>query len=126
VIAVRDQLPLFGDAEIVVVTFAAAERLTAHRRHLGVPFTIVTDTERELYALLGAGRAPTRDVWSLGTLRMYARLIRRGRRLRRPTEDTHQLGADSVVGRDGRLAYLSLPASPDRRPPVSELVAALD
>ena len=57
---------------------------------------------------------------------MYARLIRAGRRLRRPTEDIHQLGADAVVGRDGTLRYLSLPSTPDARPPISDLIAALD
>jgi peroxiredoxin len=126
VIAVRDRLAEFGDALVVVVTFAAPERLASYREHLGVTFPIVADVERRLYALLGAERASTRQVWSLGTLRMYAQLLRRGRRLRVPTEDVTQLGADAVVSRDGRLRYLSLPATPDARPPVAELIAALD
>ncbi len=121
-----EQRDRFADAEIVVVTFTEPSRLDAHRTHLGVPFTFVTDTTRELYALLGAERGGRRQVWSIGTLRMYARLMRSGRRLRRPTEDIYQLGADAVVGRDGTLRYVSLPASPDARPPVSDLVAALD
>ena len=125
-IAVRDHLAQFGDANVVVVTFAAPERLAAHRDHLQIPFTIVTDTDRHLYGLLGAERGSNRQVWSLGTLRMYGRLLRRGRRLQRPTEDIHQLGADAVIGRDGRLRFLSLPSTPDARPPVSALIAALD
>lgn len=125
-IAVRDHLDRFGDAEIVVVTFTAPERLAAHRAHLRAPFRFVTDPDRELYRLLGAERGTHRAVWSPGTLRMYARLLRSGRRLQRPTEDVNQLGADAVVGRDGRLRYLSLPTNPDRRPPVDELIAALD
>ncbi len=125
-LAVRDHLDGFDDAEIVVVTFAAPERLAGHRAHLAIPFTIVTDIDRRLYTLLGAERGTRRQVWSIGTLRMYARLLRSGRRLSRPTEDINQLGADAVIGRDGRLRYLSLPASPDARPPVSDLVAALD
>lgn len=125
-LAVRDHFDRFDDAEIVVVTFAAPERLAAHREHLAVPFTIVTDTDRRLYTLLGAERGTRRQVWSIGTLKMYARLLRSGRRLARPTEDINQLGADAVIGRDGRLRYLSLPSTPDARPPVSELIAALD
>ena len=125
-IAVRDRLDQFGDATVVVVTFAAPDRLAAHREHLQIPFTIVTDTDRSLYRLLGAERGSNRQVWSLGTLRMYGRLLRRGRRLQRPTEDIHQLGADAVIGRDGRLRFLSLPSTPDARPPVSALIAALD
>lgn len=125
-IAVRDHLDQFADAEIVVVTFAAPARLAAHRDHLAVPFAIVTDTDRQVYTLLGAERGTRRQVWSIGTLKMYARLLRNGRRLTRPTEDINQLGADAVIGRDGRLLYLSLPSTPDARPPVSELIAALD
>ena len=125
-IAVRDHLDQFGDATIAVVTFADPARLAAYRDHLDVPFPIVADVDRRLYRLLGAERGTTRQVWSLGTIRMYARLLRRGRRLRRPTEDIHQLGADAVIGRDGAVRYLSLPASPDSRPPISELIEALD
>ena len=125
-IAVRDHLDQFGDATVVVVTFAAPERLVAHRDHLAIPFTVVTDVDRRLYQLLGAERGSNRQIWSLGVLRMYACLLRQGRRRGKPTEDIHQLGADAVVGRDGRLRYLSLPSTPDARPPVSDLIAALD
>ena len=122
----RDHLDQFGDATVAVVTFATAERLAAYRQHLRLPFDVVADTERALYRLLGAERGSNRQVWSAGTLRMYARLIRTGRRLRIPTEDIHQLGADAVVGRDGTLRYLSLPSTPDARPPIGHLIAALD
>jgi len=126
VIAVRDHLDQFGDASIAVVTFAAPERLLAYRQHLSLPFDVVADVDRELYRLLGAERGTHRQVWSAGTIRMYARLMRAGRRLGRPTEDIRQLGADAVVGRDGTLRYLTLPSTPDARPPISELIAALD
>ena len=110
-----------GRANIVVVTFAAPERLAAYRAHLELPFDVVADTDRTLYRLLGAERGTIRQVWSLGTIRMYARLVRAGRRLHRPTEDIHQLGADAVVGRDGALRFVWLPSthcspgSPPRR-----------
>jgi hypothetical protein len=126
VIAVREHFDQFGDANIAVVTFAAPERLAAYRTLLELPFHVVADTDRTLYRLLGAGRGTNRQVWSIGTIRMHARLIRAGRRLHRPTEDIHQLGADAVVGRDGTLRYLSLPSTPDARPPISDLTAALD
>ena len=125
-IAVRDHLDQFRDARIAIVTFATPERLAAYRRHLRLPFDVVTDLNRSVYGLLGAERGRGRQVWSSGTIRMYARLIRAGRRLRRPTEDVRQLGADAVIGRDGTLRYLSLPSTPDARPPISDLIAALD
>jgi len=123
---VRDHLDEFGDASIAVVTFAAWERLAAYRDHLHLSFDVVADVDRILYRMLGAGRGTNRQVWSLGTIRTYARLLRAGRRLHRPTEDIRQLGADAVIGRDGSLRYLSLPSAPDKRPPIEELIAALD
>ena len=123
-IAVRDRLDDFTGATVVVVTFTEPARLAAYREHLQLPFPVVTDVDRTLYGLLGAERGTTRQVWSAGTLRMYARLLRQRRRLRRPTEDINQLGADAVFDAMGRLVYLSLPTSPDARPPVQELVDA--
>lgn len=122
----RDHLDRFGDATVAVVTFAAPERLGAYRAHLALPFDVVADPERTLYRVLGAERGARRQVWSPGTLALYGRLLRAGRRLHRPTEDVRQLGADVVVGRDGRVRYLALPTSPDARPPIEELITALD
>ena len=122
----RDHLDQFGDARIAVVTFAAPERLAAYRDHLHLSFDVVADVDRILYRMLGAERGTNRQVWSLGTIRAYARLLRAGRRLHRPTEDIHQLGADAVIGRDGSLRYLSLPSTPDKRPRIEELIVALD
>ncbi|MGD9701209.1 MAG: AhpC/TSA family protein [Acidimicrobiia bacterium] len=125
----RDHQAELGDALLVVVTFAdAPARLAAYRRHLGLEAAdvpLLADTERSVYRLLGAGRGSLRQVWSPGTLAMYVRLVRRGRRLRRPEEDTRQLGADAVVDRSGRLHRVWLPSGPDQRPPVSEIVDAV-
>ena len=91
-----------------------------------IPFALLSDPDRRLYRLLGAQEARFRDLWSLGTLRLHVRLVGAGRRLRRPTEDIAQLGADAVIGRDGRLRYLARPTSPDVRPAIDELIAARD
>lgn len=56
---------------------------------------------------------------------MYAGLLRRGRTLRRPTQDTRQLGGDFVIDSRGRLAVGFRPASPDDRPSVDSLVDAV-
>lgn len=125
-LAVREHLGQLGDSLPVVVTFTDdPARLTAYREHLGLDFPVVADVDRTLYRRLGVGRGSLRRVWSLGTLRMYGGLILRGRRLRRPTEDTRQLGADVVVDRDGRIAKLWIADGPDDRPDVREIVAAV-
>ena len=125
-IAVRDHLDEFGDAFPIVITFTDDPmRLAAYRAHLDIQFPVVADVDRVLYRVLGAGRGSLRRVWSPGTLVMYARLLRRGRQLHRPMEDTRQLGADAVIDRDGRLHRLWLPPSPDARPHVEEIIDAL-
>jgi hypothetical protein len=64
-------------------------------------------------------------VWNPGTLALYGRLVVRGRRIRRPRDDTRQLGADAVVDADGRLRHVWLPPNPDARPSLTELAEAV-
>ncbi len=122
----RDQRHRLADALPVVITFADdPARLAAYRSHLEVDFPVLADVDRALYRTFGAGRGSLRRVWSLGTLALYARLLRRGRRLSAPTEDTRQLGADAVIDRDGRLHRVWLPEGPDARPHIDEIVGAV-
>ena len=118
----RDHLDRFGEVQPVVVSFNDdVDRLAAYREHLEVDFPFVSDPERQLYQALAAELGRLRDVWSLGTLRMYARLLVRGMRLRVPVEDTRQLGADAVVDRAGRVVHVWLPDGPDHRPTIDEI-----
>lgn len=125
-IAVRDHRQHLGDAHIAIVTFTGdPASATAYRQHLGldeIDVPVLVDPDRAMYRAFGASRGSLRRVWSPGTLAMYARLLRRGRRLQRSDEDTRQLGADVVVDRAGRVHRLWLPDGPDRRPPVGELI----
>lgn len=110
----------------VVVTFADdVGRLAAYRDELGIAFPIIADPDRSLYRAVGARKGLLRRVWSPGTIALYGRLLLEGRRLRRPTEDTRQLGADLLIDADGRLRSVWLPAGPDLRPDIGELVAAV-
>ena len=121
----RDRLDELGDAEVVVVTFTRQRNLAGYRRRFVDPLTVVSDEERRVYRAYGLGRGPWWRVYGVATLRRYVELLRRGRRLERPTEDTLQLGGDVVVDREGRLAYVHRSRRPDDRPDVDELVAAV-
>lgn len=126
-IAVRDHLDQMPGVVPVVVTFTDdVGRLAAYRQHLGIEFPVLADPDRSLYGAVGAGRGSLRRVWSPGTIVLYARLLRQGRRLRLPTENTRQLGADLFIDGDGRLGRVWLPAGPDLRPSVDEFVAAVN
>jgi peroxiredoxin len=124
VVAVRDRLAEFANTQVAVVTFADPGLLDAYRRHLDLPFPVVSDPTRAAYQALGLERGSARAVWNLGTMRLYARLLREGGRVRRPTEDTRQLGGDFVIDAEGRLVAAFRPPSPDTRPSVEQLIRA--
>ena len=124
-LAVSERLDEFSPASIAVVTFASVERLASHRDHLGAPFPLLADPTRILYRRFGLGRGSFSQVWNAGTLNRYRLLARRGRRIRLPIQDTRQLGGDFVIDGDRRVAAVFRPPSPDARPSVDALVAAV-
>lgn len=121
----RDRLDELGEALVVLVTFTRQRNLRGYRGRLGLPYPVLSDEQRVAYRAYGLGRGAWWRVWGPATLRAYAGLVRRGARLRRPEEDTLQLGGDFVVGPDGRLLYTYRSRGPADRPPVDELVRAV-
>ena len=124
----RDELIRQGridDVTVAVITFTNADRLAAYRTHLDIDFDVLTDADRNVYRAYGLGRGRLRDIYRWQTLLQYARLLRGGKKLRRPTEDTRQLGGDFVIGADGRLRFAFHPVAPDDRPRASDMIAAL-
>jgi len=122
---VRDRLDEFGDAAIAVVTFSEPAASAAYQRDQLAPLTVLVDTDRRCYHAYGMGRGRVWRVWGPKTWWVYAGLIRRGRWLRRPTEDTLQLGGDVVVRSDGRVGYLYRSGDPGDRPSLDDLIAAV-
>lgn len=129
----RDRLDEFDgadddeDVDVVLVTFTDDAEIVSYRSRHDLPFPILLDPDLALYRAYGFGRASARRVWSFGTLRQYASILRRDGlgALERPTEDTRQLGGDVVVAPDGTLAWGFWSEGPDDRPSVDELLAAV-
>ena len=123
----RDRLDELGaDTIVVLVTFTDHDALDGYLDHHELPFVVLSDRQRAAYRAYGLGRGRVWRVWGWRAGREYLRLMRRGfRRLRRPTEDTLQLGGDFVVDRAGRLRYGYWGEGPDDRPTVDEIVAAV-
>ncbi|MCP5028050.1 MAG: hypothetical protein GY929_17380 [Actinomycetia bacterium] len=121
----RDRLDDIEPADIVVVTFTRSRALHGYRRRFADPLTVIADEERALYRALGFGRGSVARVWGWRTAATYARLMAKGKRPSRPTEDTLQLGGNAVIDADGRLSWLYAGASPDDRPPVDEFLDAI-
>jgi len=122
---VSDRLDEFEGAGVVLVTFTPPRNLRGFRHRLGLRYPVVADETRAVYRAYGLGRGPWWRVWGPGALLAYARLVRAGRKLERPTDDTLQLGGDFVVDGGGRLAYTYRSTAPDDRPPVDELIEAV-
>jgi hypothetical protein len=99
---------------LAAVGFSPAEALAPLAGYLGWQAPFLVDERRAVYGLLGLGRAGARQVYSPGTLAIYARALARGARPSRPAEDTRQLGGDGIL-RDGVLLARWRPASPDDR-----------
>ena len=119
----RGDLERMG-AGALAVGFSPADALAALADSLEWPWPFLTDPDRLLYRRLGVERASRRDLFTPGTLRIYREAAARGERVRRPVEDARQLGGDALV-MDGRAVRLFRPASPDDRPPVADLLAAV-
>lgn len=118
------QEELAGEVPLVVVGFSPADALAPLAQYLGLTGTVLSDPERQLYGRLDLKRAPVWQVYSLGTLTRYALRALRGTTLRKPVEDTRQMGGDALVA-DGRIVRLWRPTTPDdRAPPILVASAA--
>ncbi|MDQ3578680.1 MAG: hypothetical protein M3443_14025 [Actinomycetota bacterium] len=82
--------------------------------HLGLKGAVLADPDRALYRLLGLRRASLLQVYSPGTLVHYARVLRSGRKLQKPVEDTRQLGGDALAV-NGEIIRRWRPSAPDDR-----------
>lgn len=107
---------------LVAVGFSPAARLEPIVRHLGWRGMVLSDPGRVLYRALGVGRASWRHVYTPGTLAIYGRALLRGERLKKPEEDTRQLGADAVLV-DGAVRAIWRPRSPEDRPTGKSVMA---
>ena len=120
-----ERLDDLAGAAVALVTFTRPRNLKGYRTRHRLAYPVLADEERAAYRAYGFGRGPWRRVYGLSTIAAYARLLRRGARLTRVTEDTLQLGGDVVVGPDGRIAWVFRSRRPDDRPAVDDLVAAV-
>ena len=96
----RDRLDELGEStEVVLITFTDLEALAEYRDRNALPFTVVSDADRAAYRVFGLGRGSVARVWGWRAGLRYVGLLRDSglRALRRPTEDTLQLGGDFVV-----------------------------
>ena len=108
--------------QVVAVTFEAKERAQTYVRETALPWPLLVDRRRTLYHAYGMGRGGWWAIWGPASWGAYARLLARGRRLQRPTDDVLQLGGDVLVDPEGKIALHHVGRGPADRPAVSALL----
>ncbi len=125
----RDRLDEFGtEANVVLVMFSDPDDIDTYQHTNRLPFPILIDRDRSVYAAYGFGRGPWWRIWGTTVVRKYIQLMTAGawRKLRAPVEDTMQLGGDIVIDAQGILRWAHWAKGPADRPSVDELIAAVD
>ncbi len=124
----RDRLDELGDStEVALITFTDPANLDGYLAAHDLPFPVLVDPDRSTYRAYGLERGSVMRVWGWKAAKRYLEIFREGglRELRRPTEDTLQLGGDFIVAPDGTLAWGFWGEGPDDRPSVDDLLDRL-
>jgi peroxiredoxin len=124
--AVKDQLESKGVA-IVVVSFAEPARLASYQSIHQWPFPILADPDRAAYLHFGLGRLAWRHVFSPSTIKFYAGMLLKGRKLENyDRDDYRQSGGDFIVDKTGEILFAHRSHDPADRPKAEELLAVVD
>jgi len=125
---VRARLDELPDTDVVLMTFTDPSNVAAYRQRHAVDLPVVIDRDRSTYQAFGLGRGSLTRIWGLRAAKRYAEILRNDglSGLRRPTDDTRQLGGDFVIDPEGTLIYGFWGEGPDDRPSIDDLVAAVN
>jgi len=113
-------------AEVVAISFEPRERLFQLTRQLQLPFTILSDPERDVYAAYSLEQGNWLKIFSPKTIWTYVKHFARGRRYHHAASDWKQLGGDFVLDKDGTVLCEHRGQTPSDRPTVASLIARLD
>ena len=112
---------------IVIVSFAEPERLELYQKHHQWPFIMLADPKRTAYKAFALGRLPWLRIFSPGTLKVYFKLLREGKRLENyGKEDYYQTGGDFLIDSGGNILFAHRSEEPSDRPAVKMLLQAID
>lgn len=111
------------DVDVVVVTFESLSMAKNYRRETTFAWPILIDESRELYRAYGMDRGGWWAIYGPSSWWGYLKLLIRGRTLRRPTGDVHQLGGDVLIDPKGIVQVHQVGRKPVDRPAISSLLA---
>jgi len=113
-------------AEVVAIFFEPRDRLFQLTRQLQLPYPVLSDPERDVYAAYSLAQGNLLKIFSPKTVWTYVKHFARGRRYEHAASDWKQLGGDFILGEDGTMLYEHRGQTPADRPTVASLISKLD
>ena len=113
-------------AGVVAVSFEPRDRLFQLTRQLQLPYPVLSDPERDVYAAYSLAQGNLLKIFSPKTVWTYVKHFARGRRYEHAASDWKQLGGDFILGEDGTVLYEHRGQTPADRPTVASLISKLD
>lgn len=113
------------DINVLLVSFEPLERVRHYVVEDEFEWPILSDESHQLYLAYGLGRSSVMRTWlSPRTIAYYCKAVFRGKKIRRPTSDTGQLGGDFLIDPAGRIAFAFRSTEPADRPGVRQILEA--
>ena len=113
-------------AEVVAIFFEPMDRLFQLTRQLQLPYPVLSDPERDVYAAYSLAQGNLLKIFSPKTVWTYVKHFARGRRYEHAASDWKQLGGDFILGENGTVLYEHRGQTPADRPTVASLISKLD
>ena len=110
----------------MAISFEPRQSLFQLTRQLQLPFTILSDPERDVYFAYQLYQGTWVKIFSPKTVWTYLKHFARGRRYHHLASDWKQLGGDFVLGEDGIVLFEHRGEAPHDRPTVARLIEELD
>ena len=107
---------------VLVVTFEAGPLAMAYVERTKLPWPLLIDETRSLYAAYGMERGRWRDILGWSAWTAYAKLLWHGRRLQGSSGDLRQLGGDVLIDPAAIVRAHHVGSGPADRPSVRSLL----
>lgn len=111
--------------QVCVVTFDAGPLAMSYVRETRLTWPLLIDIDRSLYQAYGMTRGTWWKLFGPAAIGVYLKLLLRGRRLKRPGSDVHQLAGDVLIDSAGIVRFHYVGSGPADRPAIAELLRTI-
>jgi peroxiredoxin len=119
-----DQFQHVG-ANLVIVGLGSPEETADFKARFDVPFPMIADPQKRLFAAFQLKQASTGSLFSLGMAAKGLSAMARGHRMGIPQGDVRQLPGVFIIDTDGRIRFSHYSKDPADHPDPEDLLAFL-